>query len=148
MTTTVDYLVFLCRATDVQPQPEVITRLAGVLDGPTVTAMIDLMQKKDMQAVFFEFAMQSLTPSERTALDWVAQKVFVSSREVGDEFGIQASTSVNRLRALERKGVLVGAFEWLPAGGGSRKYYRVANGPLDPSAVAQFVPGLGDGRAR
>ena len=148
MTTTASYLIDLCRATDVQPQPDVINNLARVLDGPTVAAMIDLMQRKDMQTVFFAFAKRSLTPKELETLDWVSGLRFVSSRETSECFGIQASTSVNRLNLLERKGVLTGAFEWVPAGGGSRKYYRVASGPLDPAAVETFAKALGTGRVR
>ena len=149
MTTTADYLINLCRATDVQPQPEVINNLARVLDGPTVAAMIDLMQRKDMQAVFFAFAERSLTPMESETLALIKEGEFVSSREVSERFGIQASTAINRIRWLERKGVVTGAFEWLPAGGGVRKYYRVANGAIDPAALAKFVSDMDDdGRAR
>ena len=148
MTTTASYLIDLCRATDVQPQPDVINNLARVLDGPTVAAMIDIMQGKNMQSVFFAFAKRSLTPKEEETLDWVTAKKFVSSRETSEHFGIQASTSVNRLNLLERKGVLTGAFEWVPAGGGNRKYYRVANGALDPAAVETFARSLGAGRVR
>lgn len=148
MTTTVSYLIDLCRATDVQPQPDLINNMARVLDGPTVAAMIDLMQGKDMQAVFFALAKRSLTPMEDDTLSWVIESKFVSSRETSEQFEIQASTAVNRLNLLERKGVLTAAFDWLPAGGGSRKYYRVASGPLDPASVETFAKALGTGRVR
>lgn len=145
---TENHLIALCKATGTQPDPETISNLARVLDGATVTAMIDLMQGADMEAVFFKFAKRSLTPMELETLDWITQERFVSSLETSVHFGIKAPTAINRLNLLRRKGVLHLAFEWLRAGGGARLYYRVASGMLDPAAVDSFVAGLGKGRKR
>lgn len=148
MTTTSAHLVTLCRASGARPEPVVIDNLARVLDGPTVSAMIDLMQGVDMQVVFFKFAKRSLTPMEVETLAWIERERFVSSREVSAQFDIKQSTAVNRLVLLRNKGVLTEAFKFLPGGGGSRQYFRAANGALDESAVDHFVAGLGEGRKR